>query len=84
MSISVKILFFAKAKELSGLKESQITLPETVSYKQLLQEVVNKYNLKPIEKNIIIALNEEFSEADKIFKLEESDIIAVIPPLSGG
>ncbi|XP_017779634.1 PREDICTED: molybdopterin synthase sulfur carrier subunit [Nicrophorus vespilloides] len=84
MSISVKILFFAKAKELSGLKESQITLPETVSYKQLLQDVVNKYNLKPIEKNIIIALNQEFSEADKIFKLEESDIIAVIPPLSGG
>lgn len=82
--VTVKILFFAQAKDLAGTRESTLYLPHKISYRQLLDIIVEKYNLKKIKKNILLARNEEVCEDTINIDLSERDNIAVIPPLSGG
>ncbi|XP_033218393.1 molybdopterin synthase sulfur carrier subunit [Belonocnema kinseyi] len=82
--VSVKILFFAKARELSCVKESKLTIPKEITYHSLRDKIVKKFNLGDIRENLILALNEGFVTEDVKLNLSEKDEIAVIPPLSGG
>ncbi|XP_051160801.1 molybdopterin synthase sulfur carrier subunit [Leptopilina boulardi] len=82
--VTVKILFFAKARELSGVKECNLMTIKEISYRNLKKIIVNKFHLESICDNLILALNENFVSEDIIFNLIEKDEIAVIPPLSGG
>lgn len=82
--VTVKLLFFARAKELAGARESFIQLPPKISYTQLLKIIIHKYNLEQIKNNILLAKNEEVCEESRDIEIKERDSIAVIPPLSGG
>lgn len=83
--VLVKVLFFAKARELTCKNEDNIILKNTVSYRDLFEQIVSNYSLEPIKDNIILAVNEEYcTESDTIVTLKEGDEIAIIPPLSGG
>lgn len=83
-TVLVKILFFAKARELSGCKETNIHLPVVLSAADLKDRLVEDYNLQSIKEVVILAVNEEFVELESEVKLREKDEIAIIPPLSGG
>ena len=74
------VLYFAGLKEKTGLdKEEFMFLGKTV--KQLLEELQSKY--EGLADGIIqVAINEEYALLDDI--IEEKDIIALIPPVSGG
>ncbi|KOC61974.1 Molybdopterin synthase sulfur carrier subunit [Habropoda laboriosa] len=80
----VKILFFAKARELTGKKECYITVPKKLSYNNLRDRVISQYKLEDIRDTLILAVNEEFVSSNATLVLSEKDEIAVIPPLSGG
>lgn len=80
----VRVLFFAKARELAGIKESELVLPKILSSGELKERLVRDYRLESIRDVFILALNEEFVESDVKLCLSERDEIAVIPPLSGG
>lgn len=82
--VSVKLLFFARSKELAGTKESTIRLPTKISYKKLLNVISENYNLETIKNNILLAKNEVVCDEDVDIEIRERDSIAVIPPLSGG
>ena len=82
--VFVKILFFAKARELSCVKESKLSIPKEITYLRLRDRIVSKFNLESIRENLILALNEDFITEDVKLNLSEKDEIAVIPPLSGG
>ncbi|XP_049878248.1 molybdopterin synthase sulfur carrier subunit-like [Pectinophora gossypiella] len=84
LCVTVKILFFARSKDLAGTREGTITLPKKLSYQQLLNIVIEKYNLGSIRNNILLAKNEEVCEETRDIEISETDNIAVIPPLSGG
>lgn len=84
VEIQVKILFFAKARELTGEKECFIIVPRKLSYTDLIDKVINSFKLESIRDTLILAVNEEFIPSDAILVLSEKDEIAVIPPLSGG
>lgn len=84
MAVVVKILFFAKARELSGLKESELRVHSPVSYDTLLQQVVDNFSLQSIQQSLILAINEEYTDLTADINLKTGDQIAVIPPLSGG
>lgn len=81
---TVKLLFFAQSKELAGVRETTITLPRKLSYKQLLNIITEKFNLQAIKNNILLAKNEEVCEETVDIEIRDRDNIAVIPPLSGG
>ncbi|XP_059047994.1 molybdopterin synthase sulfur carrier subunit [Achroia grisella] len=83
-SVTVKLLFFAKSKELSGFKETTLSIPKKISYKQLLNIIAKKYNLETIKNNILLAKNEVVCEETVDIVVSDRDSIAVIPPLSGG
>ncbi|KAJ8723689.1 hypothetical protein PYW07_007669 [Mythimna separata] len=82
--VTVKLLFFARSKELAGTRESTIRLPTKISYKKLLNIISENYNLQTIKDNILLAKNEEVCEEEVDIEIKERDSIAVIPPISGG
>lgn len=84
MKVNVKILFFAKARELVGKSESILNLDETILYENLLNIIVETYSLQDIKKNIILAVNAEYREVSETILLKGGDEIAIIPPISGG
>lgn len=84
MTVEVKILFFAKARELTEKKDATAYLPKESTCREILGQIVTKFCLEPIADNIILAINEEYHTLDDTVHLNIGDSIAVIPPLSGG
>lgn len=82
--VQVKVLFFARSKELAGLRETTLRLPTKINYEQLLNIIAVNFNLESIKNNILLAKNEEVCSENRDIEIRESDNIAVIPPLSGG
>ena len=81
----VKVLFFAKARELAGVNHSEIVVTGTLTYRQLTDKIINQFGLETIRDSIILALNEEWLDRQSSFiEFTDKDEIAVIPPLSGG
>ena len=91
-SVKVRLLFFAKARELVGASEvpfdvELIGAEETTTGAQLLRSVLAGFPaLDPIKGSVILAHNLEYVdvEGDTPIRLREDDEIAVIPPVSGG
>ena len=80
--MKVKILFFGMAKDLAGESSDSLHVDEKVNirvFRNILQE---KYPLFSQMDSFSIAVNETYAEEDLI--LVENDIVAVIPPVSGG
>lgn len=82
--IHVTVLFFAKARELVGIKEIKITVPNKILAADLLELIVTTYGLESIKDTVILAVNEGYVASDVKLQLSENDVIAIIPPLSGG
>lgn len=84
--ILVKILFFAKSRELSGLKETTLTISTPIVYADLFDLICDTFNLNKIKNCLILAVNGEYCEnsTDFVLELKVGDEIAIIPPLSGG
>ncbi|XP_022256299.1 molybdopterin synthase sulfur carrier subunit-like [Limulus polyphemus] len=84
--VKVKLLFFAKARELVGVTETGLVVPNGLyTQKKLLSIIVETFPvLCSIQGNFIVALNEECMDQSQSIELKEGDQLAVIPPLSGG
>lgn len=84
--VKVKILFFAKASELSGTKETHLLIPTTITALFLINKIVNQFGLQSISNNILLSVNQEYVKKDSENQLclKEGDEIAIIPPISGG
>lgn len=83
-NVTVKVLFFAQSKDLAGIRETLLRLPQKISYQKLLNYIAERYNLQAIKHNILLAKNEVVCEENEDIEITEKDNIAVIPPLSGG
>ena len=78
----IKTLFFGIATDLVNASELQITLNENTAIKDFKQVLKNTFsNLEKID-SYAIAVNEEYADDETILK--ERDVVAVIPPVSGG
>ena len=80
--MKIQLLFFGIATDLVGENSIfyELNSKETVS--ELKKELLLKYpKLKNIEE-FAIAVNEEYAENDVV--LRENDVVAIIPPVSGG
>lgn len=84
--VCVKLLFFAKAREVMGKHEMEVLFsPGPYDSLALKHKVLNSCkDLMPISESFILALNEEYIHNMNNFSLKDKDEIAVIPPLSGG
>lgn len=79
----IRVLYFAYYKELAGTSEEEICLENDSTVGNLL-EIVKRLH-KPLEvegERVIVAVNSEYAKSDA--RLNEGDLIALFPPVSGG
>jgi molybdopterin synthase sulfur carrier subunit len=80
--MKVKVLYFSQVKDKVGKNEEEIEF-EGKTLKDLVDMLVNKYpNIEDILKRSMFAVNESYETME--YNLQNNDIIAIIPPVSGG
>lgn len=83
--VTVRILFFAKSRELAGRSEAIIEVNKVIRGQQLLNILCELYQLTAIKDNLILALNSDYcDDLNVVLTLNSNDEIAIIPPISGG
>jgi molybdopterin converting factor subunit 1 len=80
--MQVKVLFFGMARDISKVSSIQLELDKDSKVSDLIQILKVRYSGFSTINDFSIAVNEEYAESE--VTLNESDIIAVIPPVSGG
>lgn len=76
----ITVLFFAGIREEMGVEQLQVDKTNIPVY-ELKQYLKEKYNLTTLNQ-VLTAINESFVTDDMM--IEKQDIIAFIPPVSGG
>lgn len=80
--MNIKTLFFGITTDLINASEIQIIVDEKTSIKKFKAVLKQKFPKLENINSYAIAVNEEYAEDD--FILKENDIVAIIPPVSGG
>lgn len=78
----VKILVFGAAREKVGSGLLEVVLPDGISVAGLVAEVKKVYPVMNELASFSIAVNGDY--ASKELVLNETDEVAIIPPVSGG
>lgn len=84
MNIEIEVLFFAKARELCGKNRAVISVASTISFEDLLNVIIQHFNLDAIKRCCVLSVNEEYVNCQDTLHLKQGDVVGVIPPLSGG
>ena len=80
--IHIQILFFGITTDLVGENAINLTVDLNTSIEDLKSNLIQKYpSLKNLN-DFAIAVNEEYAE--NTLKLKNNDVVAIIPPVSGG
>ncbi|ACD65870.1 MAG TPA: molybdopterin converting factor subunit 1 [Sulfurihydrogenibium sp.] len=80
--MKVKVLYFSQVKDKIGKNEEEIEF-EGKTLKDLVDVLAKKYpDIKEILKRSMFAVNESYETMD--YNLQDNDMIAIIPPVSGG
>ncbi|MBO1198104.1 molybdopterin converting factor subunit 1 [Staphylococcus simiae] len=77
----MKILYFAEIKELIQKAEENITFEQAVSVQQFENYLFGRYP-QIDNKKFQVAVNEEFVQKTDV--IQPNDVVALIPPVSGG
>lgn len=78
----MKIILFGIVKDIVGKAEIEVSIKESISIEKLKSIILEQYpKLKDINK-FAFAINEEYGFNDTI--VIETDVVAIIPPVSGG
>lgn len=78
----IKTLFFGIAKDLIGASELKIDVAENSSVKDFETILKNEFSTLENLNSYAIAVNEAYTNEDLILKT--GDVVAIIPPVSGG
>ena len=81
-AMNLQILFFCIASELVCTNSLTIEIPTSANVSDLKILLVTKYPQLEKMNSYAIAINEAYASNETILK--ENDVIAIIPPVSGG
>jgi molybdopterin synthase catalytic subunit len=81
----VRVLYFARAREVAGAAEESLELPGGCGTAALLAALRARHpGLEGVLRSCVFAVNQEYVALDQEVPLKEGDEVAIIPPLSGG
>lgn len=79
----ITCLFFAAARELCACREAELDVPDACTAGAALDLVLLRFPaLAPLRPSLQLAVNQKYSPLDAA--LREGDVVALIPPISGG
>ncbi|ERM99693.1 hypothetical protein AMTRI_Chr11g158330 [Amborella trichopoda] len=82
-SIEIKVLFFARARDLTGFTNTVVSVKPGCTTLDCVAELFSKFpSLREIKDSMALALNKEYAPGNTI--LNNGDELAIIPPISGG
>jgi molybdopterin converting factor subunit 1 len=80
--MNIELLFFGITKDLVGENSLEYQLGENATVKDLKNGLVADFDSLAKIDEYAIAVNEQY--ANEEVKLSEGDLVAIIPPVSGG
>jgi len=80
--MKITILLFGILRDVIGENSLNLAFSEGTNLNDLRLELINGYAQLNKYKNYSIAVNEAYEEGD--YLLKENDVVALIPPVSGG
>ena len=81
--MKVRVQFFSRLRDLAGLSETEMEVPDKTTITDLLGLVYSRTPaLREWDKSILVAAGVEFVGRDYV--LQPSDDISIMPPVQGG
>lgn len=80
--MKIKLLFFGIATDLTKLSSLEIEVTNNCTVEQLKSILLKKHPKLTSVNSYAVAVNEEYVNND--FLLNNNDVVAIIPPVSGG
>lgn len=80
--MKLEILLFGITTDLIGTSHLQMEVPVSSSVAQFKRAMITSYPQLVHLETYAIAVNETYASDDTV--LQENDVIAIIPPVSGG
>ena len=80
--MDISILFFGMATDLAGNQYTSFPLNKSIGLEEFKNMLFEKHPDMKQMHQFAIAINEEYADEDAV--INPGDIIAIIPPVSGG
>jgi len=81
--MKVRVQFFSRLRDLAGLSETEMEMPEKTTVADLLDRVYSRTPaLREWDNSILVAAGVEFVGRDYV--LQPNDDISIMPPVQGG
>jgi molybdopterin converting factor small subunit len=81
--MKVRAQFYAQLRELVGVHELALELPQGATVRELLEHIyAQKPALRAHDKSILVGAGLEF--VDRNYELNPGEEIAIMPPVQGG
>jgi molybdopterin synthase sulfur carrier subunit len=81
--MKTRVQFYSQLRDLAGVAELDIDLPNEASVNDLLEEVYKRFPaLRSRDKSVLIGAGVDF--VDRNYKLKGDDEISIMPPVQGG
>jgi molybdopterin converting factor subunit 1 len=82
-NLRVRVLFFGRVRELTGLTEEFTEVPEGATLADLFGRYAERFpQLTGFQASLVASRNQEFASWDT--RLRAGDDVAFLPPVSGG
>jgi len=80
--MNIKIKLFATTREFVGKNELNIQVENPCTVQTIIEDLKQKYPKLEQMNSFLIAVNMEYAQSHTL--VSDGDVIAIIPPVSGG
>ena len=81
--MKVRVQFYAQLRELIGVNELELELPQGATVRELLEQIyAQKPALRAHDRSILVGAGLEF--VNRTYELNPGEEIAIMPPVQGG